>query len=539
MDYEQDRVCLIQSLLLMTLWYRSPDDHKDPWHYVGLAAALARKTGLHQGQIIAAIDPGRQPLLKRIWWCCVMRDYMIAYGMSRPVHIRLRECTTLMLTTNDFNDLDLATAWSVSARSPMDRCQREGRNLAVLFVELLKLCRIGHEYLELEELKELHGGDARMENVDIQIGLPNPTSEEKILEKIEAGLSSWYADLSQYPWLTLPFTQGWEPEDGVLVQHCSLLYMLYHTAVITVHRRHLMPPKPPTDETEADETAAESRKRVRDAARQVTSLCEMLDANGLIKGLPMPFMTCVLITTIVQLLEIKFTGNSPKPEDMQALSLLTDIMKQVGTEVSCMDRFYKVLESACQTAKIQMPPTCIKERRPPPHDRPGSEQHHIPPTVCTDTGVMVKGDPAPIFGVTPPPEEEAIGTSTPPHQAAIGYPVGIPSFPPSPIEGELFDTDFALMENPNDEAPNDEAWMFSYDITDKDLPASYGEAIDACLMDTDNLQQTYFGDQGVTAPFASEFQGDGYNNRIMEENAWLLSPIDMDRVEHMDLSLLL
>ncbi|KAK4945646.1 hypothetical protein LTR10_015265 [Elasticomyces elasticus] len=534
MDYEQDRMCLIQSLLLMTLWYRSPDDHKDPWHYVGLAVALARKTGLHQAPIIAVADPLRQPLLKRIWWCCVMRDYMIAHGMNRPVHIRLRECSTLMLNTSDFNDLDLATDWAVSTHVPMGRCRREGRHLAVLFVELLKLCRIGHEYLELEESKELHGGDTCPHTANNQVGPPNPTSEEAILEKVEAALASWYADLLQIPWMRLPFTHIWEPGDGVLVQHCSLLYMLYHTAVITVHRRHLMPPKPPTGKTDANDAAVISREKVRNAAGQVTSLCGILEIKGLIRGLPMPFMTCILITTIVQVLEIKFAGNSPQHENLRGLSFLTAIMKQVGTEVSYVDWSYKFLESACRTAKIQMPAADSKEEGPPSHDNVGNEQRHTQSIARTDSGAIASGDMVPVFGFTPPPEEGTINSPIPPNSTSLGFAAGIPSLPPSPFDGGLFDADFALMEH-----SNGEAWVFSYDAAGEDLPAGYGKTINTYLMDTDNFEQTHFGSMEDGVPSASEDRGAGYNNRMMDENTWLLSPIDMDRADPMDLSLLL
>jgi hypothetical protein len=32
-----DRISLVQSLLLMTYWYETPDDQKDTWHWMGVS----------------------------------------------------------------------------------------------------------------------------------------------------------------------------------------------------------------------------------------------------------------------------------------------------------------------------------------------------------------------------------------------------------------------------------------------------------------------------------------------------------------------
>lgn len=34
-DYDNDRVDLVSSLLLLTYWYETPEDQKDTWHWMG------------------------------------------------------------------------------------------------------------------------------------------------------------------------------------------------------------------------------------------------------------------------------------------------------------------------------------------------------------------------------------------------------------------------------------------------------------------------------------------------------------------------
>ncbi|CAK7235167.1 hypothetical protein SBRCBS47491_009199 [Sporothrix bragantina] len=42
LDYEQDRLPLLQAVLLMTYWYDCPENDKDTWYWMGIALGLAQ-----------------------------------------------------------------------------------------------------------------------------------------------------------------------------------------------------------------------------------------------------------------------------------------------------------------------------------------------------------------------------------------------------------------------------------------------------------------------------------------------------------------
>ena len=88
-DYEVDRVSLVQSLLLMTYWYETPDDQKDTWHWMGVAITLAHTIGLHRNPEKSNMEPSKKKLWKRVWWSCFMRDRLVALGMRRPTFLAL------------------------------------------------------------------------------------------------------------------------------------------------------------------------------------------------------------------------------------------------------------------------------------------------------------------------------------------------------------------------------------------------------------------------------------------------------------------
>ena len=71
----------------MSYWYETPDDQKDTWHWLGIAVSLAHTIGLHRHADTLSLDVSRQKLWKRIWWCLLMRDRLVALGMRRPTRI--------------------------------------------------------------------------------------------------------------------------------------------------------------------------------------------------------------------------------------------------------------------------------------------------------------------------------------------------------------------------------------------------------------------------------------------------------------------
>jgi hypothetical protein len=144
-DHEQDRMLLVQALLLMSYWYETPDDQKDTWHWMGVAISLSHTIGLHRNPAKSNMDLKRQKLWKRIWWSCYMRDRLVALGMRRPTRIKSEDCDVPMLSIEDF-DIDIgfdeneAFFWTAEERARQEREVIRQQQLAVLCIEKAKLC---------------------------------------------------------------------------------------------------------------------------------------------------------------------------------------------------------------------------------------------------------------------------------------------------------------------------------------------------------------------------------------------------------------
>jgi hypothetical protein len=232
-DHEQDRMLLVQALLLMSYWYETPDDQKDTWHWMGVAISLSHTIGLHRNPENSNMDLTRQKLWKRIWWSCYMRDRLVALGMRRPTRIKTEDCDVPMLTIEDF-DIDIgfdeseAFFWSAERRAKEEKDVERQKQLAVLCIEKAKLCVcISHVLTaQYSVLNTNHGsltadGSTRTTMMLLPKKL-EPGCEE--VTKCDEELEKWNTGLPSEAIYGTPCATGADP---VLILHKALLHLIY------------------------------------------------------------------------------------------------------------------------------------------------------------------------------------------------------------------------------------------------------------------------------------------------------------------------
>lgn len=103
MEYEQNRLCVIQALAIMTYWYDTPDDQKDATHWLVIALSLARREGLDQDMVNMNLSQYQRRMSRRIWWSCVSRDAQCALGLKGPLALQFLDPEIPPLALEDFD----------------------------------------------------------------------------------------------------------------------------------------------------------------------------------------------------------------------------------------------------------------------------------------------------------------------------------------------------------------------------------------------------------------------------------------------------
>ncbi|KAL2414719.1 Cutinase transcription factor 1 beta [Exophiala dermatitidis] len=138
-EFEDDKITLIQSAILLSFWYADSTDRAGPWHWAGVAISLCQGLGFHRSLELVVPDSSKIPaysrLFRRLWWSCFLRDRWLSVTLGRPMRIHLDDCDVLMTT-----DEDVTHEWGDIPSDQKDRYLPSGYPLlAGCWVPFVKL----------------------------------------------------------------------------------------------------------------------------------------------------------------------------------------------------------------------------------------------------------------------------------------------------------------------------------------------------------------------------------------------------------------
>ncbi|RDA83098.1 hypothetical protein CP532_3089 [Ophiocordyceps camponoti-leonardi (nom. inval.)] len=415
LDYEADRLVLVQGLMLMTYWYETPDDQKDTWHWMGVAVSLAHTIGLHRDPSRTTMTLKRQRLCKRVWWSCVMRDRLIALGMRRPTRIKDEDFDVPMLTEADFaveeeedgaelepepepesvpeleteleSEVDPASASSSSSSSsssapsscPAVADANVRRELAQLCVAKARLCLcIGH-MLKAQYSFMLRREPHKTTSSTMMLFPLSPQPDD--VAAVDAELDDWLVSLPP-ACRDRPLVQ---PVDGrvdnaaVAVQR-TLLHMFYHTVVAALHRPQFLLAGPIARPSSQDV----ARLKVRDAAAEITRMAAQLHALHLDRFLPTTAVTVLLPAMMVHLLDMKSQGGTTtRHKAVRGFRQCMRVIEKLRDMYTAADYATGFLDAALRKAAIDVKDKSMAMPPPLPLLLPSGCVHTPPPEKTT------------------------------------------------------------------------------------------------------------------------------------------------------------
>lgn len=408
-DYEVDRISLIQSLLLMTYWYETPDDQKDSHHWMGIAVSLAQTIGLHRNpEKSATMEPARQQLWKRIWWSTYMRDRLIALGMRRPTRIKNGDFDVPMLRIDDF---EIATLTEESTCIPAEcnfmRDEEQQRQMAIMCIEKAKLCIcisnvLGVQYSVLNNNHGVMSSEGSTRTTMMLL----PKKLESAVDQVQhcdEELQEWRKRLPEEAQYVTPTWGEVDAGNECMALNRSLLHMVYYATLSALHRPQVLPSSGMPAHAMRNDTIDLSRRAVRLAATEITSIANTLYNLDLVRFFPTTGITVLLPAIIIHLLDIKAQDESTRRQSLQGFCQCMQIMAKLRDIYAAADYSTAFLEAAIRKAEITLPTKAneVKESRnvitssaglmdagrrmhltnPPPRKRPDTTRsgHLTPP----------------------------------------------------------------------------------------------------------------------------------------------------------------
>ncbi|KAL4784272.1 fungal-specific transcription factor domain-containing protein [Aspergillus varians] len=361
-DYEVDRISLVQSLLLMTYWYETPDDQKDTWHWMGVSLSLAHTIGLHRDPANSRMDIRRQRMWKRIWWSTYTRDRLIALGMRRPMRVKDDDCDVPMLTLDDFEFHPFSPEIvNMVGSSEVLQSVTHQQQLASMFIEKAKLCLCVSHVLSAQYSVLSHKFGGTMETTMMLV--PKKSAAETFeVRRCDQELEDWLAHLPADIQYSSAAPAKLSEADEVLHSHRALLKMVYLTTSSALHRPQVLPAVPfPSMDTELQDI---SRNKVRFAAIEITNIAQDLHSLDLTRYFPTTGVTVLLPAVIIHLLDIKSSDPTVRMTSLQRFYQCMRILQRLREIYASADFATSFLEAAIRKAGIQLtvPPQELQKR---------------------------------------------------------------------------------------------------------------------------------------------------------------------------------
>ncbi|KIW19593.1 hypothetical protein PV08_00166 [Exophiala spinifera] len=417
-DYESDRVSLVQSVLLMTYWYETPDDPKDVWHWLGVAISVARTIGLNCDTSNAPMMSLQQRRLwKRIWWCCYMRDRLVAIGMRRPMRISNGDSDVPMLELADFETDPLpAQLTRMLGGCPTVKDSTKRVALARMCIALAKLCVCISQVLAVQYSTLGHKIGVTQETTMRLVPKKCPADSCEVI-RCDRDLESWFTDMPQDLHYFTPGSRvRTNAVDGeVLNVHRALLQGIYLTALSALHRPQILPSAP--DVAVVPELRDLSKRKLREAANDITDMYRDLFVHDMIRFLPNTGVTCLMPAIIIHLLDLKSPDTETREASvrkfqfcMQALQRLREIYASADWAFSFLDAAVRKTNS--HVSATALPVKSSSSSNSPQLDQkqgPGGQLLLTPPPEAMQTASRI------VFNSTLAPEEKNLfSVFTPP-----------------------------------------------------------------------------------------------------------------------------
>ncbi|KAM5442676.1 Transcriptional activator of fatty acid utilization [Microsporum ferrugineum] len=264
-NYEDDRVTIVQALLLMGWYWEGPEDvTKNVFFWTRVAIIIAQGSGMHRSVETSQLSRPDKRLWKRVWWTLFTRDRSVAVALGRPVNINTDDSDVEMLTEDDFIEDDA----DGPADYPPDPTHVQ------FFLQYVKLCEIMD--LVLSQQYSVASKSRRTNAIDLT-----------------------HSDMALADWLqNCPKEVYWERSRHHFWS--ALLHSNYYTTLCLLHRAH-MPPATAGQSAGSDGISYPSRTIAFQAAAMITSITESLQKHQQIRFAPAFILFSALIMHVYQM----------------------------------------------------------------------------------------------------------------------------------------------------------------------------------------------------------------------------------------------
>lgn len=307
-NYEDDRVTIVQALVLMGWYWEGPEDvTKNVFYWSRVATIVAQGSGMHRSVETSQLSTADKRLWKRIWWTLFTRDRSVAVALGRPVHINTDDSDVEMVCEEDFIEDD----------DPNNEFAQDSLHVQ-FFLQYVKLCEIMG--LVLSQQYSVASKARRQNAID--------------LTHSDMALADWLQNCPKEVYWEMPRHHFW----------AALLHSNYYTTLCLLHRAH-MPPATTERGGYMEDNSYPSRNIAFQAAAMITSIIENLSKHDELRYCPAFIVYSLFSALIMHVYQMRSNVPSVVQATQERMRICMDALKDVSRVWLVAKMVYTLFES--------------------------------------------------------------------------------------------------------------------------------------------------------------------------------------------------
>ncbi|SCO56719.1 related to cutinase transcription factor 1 beta [Fusarium fujikuroi] len=336
----RDLVSNAQGALLLTYYATSRDRART--NSILLATAIQYAQGVEADQFHRRPDQDSDMTnrLKRLWWCCIVRDRILPLGVRRQLHITSINPALDHLTEQDFaEEIQGSQVYSSQTK----------RSLVQLFISL---CELAIPFTSV--VQTVYGmGQSVVDAISPMIG-----NQEQIQESIrfcEASLDAWFDKAT----IQFPTPAGIISTEKSLVLYTNLMYIYYYSARVALYQYEAFVVSLASPGAGMDDKLHQTRLQLEDATLGITDNLKELVQLKVAKFLPVSIIAYAALPLVLHILDVKLAKLPSQTARKQGrLNIYMEAMKGLQNLYDGVDDVWTFIRSAIDSATSGTLDTC-------------------------------------------------------------------------------------------------------------------------------------------------------------------------------------
>ncbi|KAK8009009.1 hypothetical protein PG991_011560 [Apiospora marii] len=366
-ESESSMIYLAQTAIMLSQWSPNFTQAFKKANSTWLSAAIqhAKNAEAHHysalpsfSPIISPLQYKKQNVLKRLWWCCIVRDRILPIGMRRSLKITRSHFDFSSSPTFGYRDMADEVERSQVYDSATKKC------LVEIFVQIVDLCTVLTDLIMMVfPLDDSPGWGKKI----------GPDETLKVREFKQA-LRRWYTlTIQKFPMFggcgspRTAVSRGKGHHHDSVILYTNMMYMYYHSSWVALSHHEILQTAVTavspnlTSNLREFSTIYENRQELQEAASGVTECLQELIQLKLARWLPISAVPCTALPLVLHIIDVKlssFHRTQPSPDEVvkqNRLGVLVEAMKLYTPQYDGCDYVSETIRHIMTLAQLDTP----------------------------------------------------------------------------------------------------------------------------------------------------------------------------------------